>query len=140
MPGTAGGADSTRRTWPMLVALVVSLLLSLTTACQPLGPASAEPNDPESGLTWITAQELPAEGRETLSLIDAGGPFPYGKDGSTFGNFEGILPARSRGYYHEFTVRTPGSKDRGARRIITGDRDEFYWTQDHYESFRRIKR
>jgi ribonuclease T1 len=98
------------------------------------GP-TAEPSDvdPESG--------LPREGRRTLALIDAGGPFPYpGKDGSTFGNFERLLPQRPRGYYAEYTVPTPGSRDRGARRIITGDGGEYYWTADHYEHFDRIKR
>jgi ribonuclease T1 len=97
--------------------------------------------DPESGLPWILEEELPVEGQGTLALIDQGGPFPFpGKDGSTFGNFEGLLPDHQRGYYHEYTVVTPGSRDRGARRIITGDAGEFYWTQDHYKSFERISR
>jgi ribonuclease T1 len=97
--------------------------------------------DPESGLPWILEEELPVEGQGTLALIDQGGPFPFpDKDGSTFGNFEGLLPDHQRGYYHEYTVVTPGSRDRGARRIITGDAGEFYWTQDHYKSFERISR
>jgi ribonuclease T1 len=97
--------------------------------------------DPESGLPFVAEAALPPEARETLSLIDAGGPFPYpGKDGSTFGNFEGLLPAHQRGYYAEYTVPTPGSRDRGARRIIVGDGAEYYWTADHYESFARILR
>jgi ribonuclease T1 len=96
--------------------------------------------DPVSGLPWILEEELPPEGRATLLLIDQDGPFPYDKDGSTFGNFEGLLPAHDRGYYREYTVITPGSKDRGARRIISGEGDEFYWTQDHYASFERIAR
>jgi len=75
------------------------------------------------------------------TLIDQGGPFPYpDKDGSTFGNFEGLLPDHPRGYYAEYTVVTPGSSDRGARRIITGDGGEYYWTEDHYASFARIAR
>jgi ribonuclease T1 len=96
--------------------------------------------DPESRLPWLLEEELPVEGQATLALIDQGGPFPYDKDGSTFGNFEGLLPGHDRGYYREYTVLTPGSRDRGARRIITGDTGEFYWTQDHYASFERIAR
>jgi ribonuclease T1 len=97
--------------------------------------------DPVSGLRWILEEELPGEGRATLVLIDQGGPFPFpDKDGSTFGNFEGLLPDHPRGYYHEYTVVIPGSQDRGARRIITGDAGEFYWTEDHYRSFGRISR
>jgi len=97
--------------------------------------------DPESGLPWISEAELPPEAVDTLELIDAGGPFPYpDKDGSTFGNFEGILPEEDDGYYAEYTVPTPGSPDRGARRIVAGDGGEFYYTEDHYESFSRIDR
>jgi ribonuclease T1 len=96
--------------------------------------------DPESGLPWVLEDELPVEGQGTLALIDQGGPFPYDKDGVTFGNFEALLPDHERGYYAEYTVITPGSKDRGARRIIAGDGGEFYWTRDHYASFERIAR
>jgi ribonuclease T1 len=97
--------------------------------------------DPVSGLPWVLEEELPVEGQGTLALIDQGGPFPFpGKDGSTFGNLEGLLPDHPRGYYAEYTVLTPSSASRGARRIITGDGGEFYWTQDHYGSFERIAR
>lgn len=97
--------------------------------------------DPQSGLPWIAEADLPREARETLRLIDAGGPYPYDKDGSTFGNFEGLLPQERRGYYREYTVETPGARNRGARRIVTGDNDRtFFWTDDHYESFARIQR
>lgn len=97
--------------------------------------------DPVSGLPWVAAADLPREARRTLDLIDAGGPFPYAKDGSTFQNFEGILPPERRGFYKEYTVDTPGSRDRGARRIVTGDNDRiYYWTDDHYETFKRIRR
>ena len=78
------------------------------------------------------------EARQTVALIKAGGPFPYQRDGSVFDNREGLLPKRSRGYYREYTVKTPGAKDRGARRIVAGQRGEFYYTDDHYRSFRRI--
>lgn len=88
---------------------------------------------------WITAADLPPEARHTLALIHRGGPFPYGKDGSVFGNFERRLPARPRGHYREYTVTTPGSRDRGARRIIAAQGGEFYYTDNHYRSFRRIR-
>jgi guanyl-specific ribonuclease Sa len=84
---------------------------------------------------------LPAEAQHTLRLIEAGGPFPYDRDGATFQNREGRLPAQPAGYYREYTVLTPGSPDRGARRIVSGGNPpiEFYYTDDHYRSFRRIK-
>ncbi len=96
--------------------------------------------DPESGLPYVAASDLPPEAGETLDLIDAGGPFPYGRDGVVFENRERILPAEQRGYYHEYTVPTPGEDDRGARRIVTGDEGQYYWTEDHYASFERIDR
>jgi len=82
---------------------------------------------------------LPREAQATLVLIQQGGPFPYAKDGAVFGNFEKRLPFRERGYYHEYTVPTPGSRDRGARRIIAGRGGEIYYTDDHYRTFRRIR-
>ena len=86
----------------------------------------------------IAAKQLPSEARQTLALIKAGGPFPYAKDGSTFSNREGLLPKRNRGYYREYTVKTPGAKDRGARRIVAGVSGEYYYTDDHYRTFKRI--
>lgn len=84
----------------------------------------------------ICQSQLPAEAHETLDLIEQGGPYPYPQDGTVFQNREGILPGQSEGYYHEYTVETPGSDDRGARRIVTGDKEqEDYYTEDHYESF-----
>jgi len=88
---------------------------------------------------WIAAAELPYEAQQTLVLIKDDGPFPYSRDGIVFGNYEKRLPLRQRGYYREYTVKTPGSRDRGARRIIAGRADEFYYTDDHYRSFRRIR-
>ncbi|EVT73077.1 MAG: ribonuclease domain-containing protein [Stenotrophomonas indicatrix] len=81
---------------------------------------------------------LPAEARQTIALIQRGGPFPHRQDGSTFGNREQQLPQRPRGYYREYTVDTPGAGNRGARRIVTGGNppDAWYYTDDHYESFR----
>ena len=86
----------------------------------------------------IGKKELPKEALETLALISKGGPFPYPRDGATFGNREKQLPARERGWYREYTVKTPGAKDRGARRIVTGRDGTLYYTDDHYRSFRRI--
>jgi ribonuclease T1 len=87
----------------------------------------------------IDAANFPEEAHHTLQLIKKGGPFPYAKDGAVFGNREGMLPAEPRGYYHEYTVKTPGERDRGARRIIVGRKGEYYYTDDHYRSFRRIR-
>ncbi|MEU0286471.1 ribonuclease domain-containing protein [Streptomyces sp. NPDC006147] len=84
----------------------------------------------------ICASDLPAEAHDTLDLIDQGGPFPFEQDGTVFQNREGVLPDRSSGYYHEYTVITPGSPTRGARRIVTGEEyQEDYYTADHYASF-----
>ncbi len=93
-------------------------------------------------LREVPASSLPREAREVLAAIHAGGPFRYERDGITFGNREKLLPAKPRGYYHEYTVRTPGARDRGARRIVCGGPQrapsECYYSDDHYNSFRRI--
>ena len=83
---------------------------------------------------------LPPEARDTLALISRGCPFPHRQDGEVFGNYEHLLPAEPRGYYHEYTVETLGAHDRGARRIITGGNPPvvYYYTDDHYRSFRRF--
>ena len=86
----------------------------------------------------VSTAQLPPEARETLALIKAGGPFPYQRDGALFGNREGLLPKGSRDYYREYTVKTPGARDRGARRIVAGRNGELYYTQDHYKTFMRI--
>lgn len=88
-----------------------------------------------SGLPVRALGSLPSQATDTYRLIESGGPFPYDRDGIVFGNREGILPAEPSGYYHEYTVQTPGSDDRGARRIVTGSGDEVYYTGDHYASF-----
>lgn len=98
-----------------------------------LAPAAAT-----TDLDTIAVAELPAEGIDTLRLIADGGPFPYSKDGSTFQNREGILPSQPKGFYEEYTVETPGSDDRGARRIVTGDDGSRFYTDDHYDSFREV--
>lgn len=94
-------------------------------------------------LEQVPVGKLPWEARQTLVLIKQGGPFPYARDGSTFGNYEGILPRQRRGYYREYTVKTPGLRNRGPRRIVSGGdpafSGEYYYTDDHYASFKRIK-
>jgi len=102
---------------------------------------NAQPQDrgtPTPAITAIRAADLPPEARETLALIRSGGPFPHAPDGSVFANREGLLPPAARGTYREYTVMTPGRKDRGARRIVAVRRGEFYYTEDHYRSFRRV--
>lgn len=96
----------------------------------------------ENPVGSVSLQQLPAEARATLQLIDAGGPFPYRRDGIVFQNRERLLPLQANGYYREYTVKTPGRSDRGARRIVTGGQPPvvYYYTADHYNSFRRILR
>jgi len=97
----------------------------------------------QRGSAWTPAEvaiaDLPREARETISLIRKGGPYPHARDGVVFGNREGLLPKHPRGYYREFTVRTPGERSRGARRIVSGKRGEFFYSSDHYNSFRRVR-
>mgnify|MGYP003390099646 len=107
------------------------------------GAVYARPPAPGSGVATVALAELPAEARRTEQLIRSGGPFLYSKDGTVFGNRERLLPRERRGYYREYTVKTPGSRDRGARRIVCGGAqptspDVCYYTADHYSSFKRI--
>ena len=88
----------------------------------------------------ISHKNLPQEARQTIALIDAGGPFPYPQDGKAFSNREGRLPKRNRGYYREYTVKTPAARDRGARRIITGRGGEYYYSENHYRTFMKVVR
>ena len=123
-----------------LLALCVAVLFQLCA-----GAAYAQRAAPEAapGIAWVDVGEIPLEARETLALIKAGGPFPYDKDGTKFGNRERLLPARPADYYSEYTVKTPGERTRGARRIVAGGdprtSGEYYYTDDHYKSFRRIR-
>lgn len=114
---------------------------ALTTRAPPT-PRAVTPTRPAriDGLETIAYDDLPSQAHETLALIERGGPFPYRQDGQIFQNREGILPQKPRGYYHEYTVKTPGERDRGARRIVTGEAGELYYTDDHYASFRVIVR
>lgn len=124
------------------------LLESLTGRPTPAASSSAAPGQAapgsaaapanRSGLPAIRESELPAEARQTLAAIRAGGPYRYSQDDKAFGNFERILPRQDSGYYREYTVPTPGESDRGARRIVAGSGGEKYYTQDHYDSFKFI--
>jgi len=98
---------------------------------------------PEALNGFVALQQLPPEGQETYQRILRGGPFPYEKDGVVFGNRERILPQQARGYYHEYTVKTPGERTRGARRIVCGGLEvrkpaNCYYSDDHYMTFREI--
>jgi len=112
--------------------LMLTILLAVVAPAQVRRSGVEEP-------AVIRVEELPREARETLALIRQGGPFPYRKDGIVFGNRERRLPVQSNGYYREYTVPTPGARDRGARRIIAGGSGEYYYTGDHYNTFRRIR-
>ena len=107
------------------------------------GVALVRSPGPQSVATTVDMSELPVEARQVEQLVRSGGPFAYAKDGSVFGNRERLLPTNARGYYREYTVRTPGARDRGARRIVCGGSqptkpDACYYTSDHYASFARI--
>lgn len=124
----------------MLSCRCLKLALALSLFLAPVGtPAGAR--EAAGIAAEIALADLPSEGRETLALIKRGGPFRHRQDGGVFGNREKRLPPRERGHYREYTVPTPGAKDRGARRIVAGSgaSGEYYYSDDHYNSFRRIK-
>ncbi len=121
---------------PLIVLLLaVAGLLTLLER----GPGTPAPG--QAIPTHAAPGGLPPEAVETLRLIERGGPFPHRQDGTVFQNRERLLPDRPRGYYREYTVRTPGAPDRGARRIVTGGDppEAYYYTSDHYRSFRRFE-
>ena len=144
----AAGRDRYR--WLLLIvaaAMLVAWLVTgggqqpdhgATTATDSSSPSSD--TDPDSGLPYVDEASLPAEAQDVLDRIDAGGPFKYpGNDDVTFENREELLPDHPEGYYREYTVET-APQVRGPRRIVTGDGGEYYWTDDHYDSFSRIAR
>lgn len=102
-------------------------------------PASQAQFAPSTPAAQVAAKDLPKEAREALALVKKGGPFPYAKDGAVFGNREGRLPGKKRGYYREYTVKTPGERTRGKRRIVAGREGDYWYTDDHYATFRRIR-
>jgi ribonuclease T1 len=118
-------------------AFLVAFALSIFALGLPAAAQKAPAPRTEVTAT-IAVAELPPEARVTIALIRKGGPYPYAKDGAIFGNREGHLPKQRRGYYREYTVKTPGVRTRGARRIIWGAGGEFYYTDDHYNQLRRI--
>lgn len=131
--------------WWILAGLVLVLSLAQARNHHSHHPSQATTDEPSQSAArdevagdLILVAQLPLEGRDTLQLIKRGGPFPYPRDGVVFSNFERILPKQARGYYHEYTVKTPGINHRGARRIVCGEVPECYYTADHYKSFKRI--
>ena len=122
-----------------LAALIGYLYVSQQRASPPPALAPTAVSAPNAKTTGLPAF-LPPQASATLALIARGGPFPHPQDGEVFGNYEHLLPSEPRGYYHEYTVATPGARTRGARRIITGGNppDVYYYTDDHYRSFRRF--
>jgi ribonuclease T1 len=119
-----------KRSWFILISLLV---LQLAHAPAFAGGTRA------TKAKEVTAADLPIEGQQVLLTIKQGGPFPYKQDGTVFGNFERQLPEKVRGYYREYTVPTPGLRNRGARRIVVGRGGEYYYTADHYKTFQRIQ-
>ena len=125
-----------RRSWLGLVAAVVLAVLLWWVQ----GDGDPAPDTDPGALPAVALADLPPEAGQTLDLIDAGGPYPYEQDDGVFMNREELLPNQPESYYREYTVETPGSGDRGARRIVAGNGGELYWTDDHYTSFARIER
>ncbi|MDQ1250542.1 MAG: ribonuclease [Actinomycetota bacterium] len=122
--GTAGGSASSGSVAGKASAAAVASVLA--------------PTSPTTTLPTITVAKLPPEAVTTLELIASDGPYPYSRDGVTFENRERILPKQPTGYYREYTVKTPGESDRGARRIVTGEDGSRFYTADHYDSFKEV--
>lgn len=147
-PGAASGKHSRARSSHAGFVAAIVLALSLGSVLPPGGAALARESvaAAPAAADWtgptVASPELPREARGTLKSISAGGPYRFSKDGVVFGNFERLLPRRPRGYYHEYTVRTPGARNRGARRIVCGGPprqiDNCFYSDDHYTSFKRI--
>lgn len=116
---------------------VFSLLVFVLAATQ--ASAYRQPSYNDLAIQAVALSSLPVEARDTLRIIKQGGPFPYPRDGVVFGNFEKRLPKKQRGYYHEYTVKTPGVRSRGARRIVCGQPAECYYSGDHYNTFKLIR-
>lgn len=134
-----------RRLLAPLLAAVFAVTFTVSAACGGTAPSVAQTGhtssaaQPACGDTAsykkVNLSQLPKEATDTVNLIKKGGPYPYPQDNTVFSNRENILPKCEKGYYHEFTVKTPGSDDRGARRIVTGSKGEHFYTGDHYKSF-----
>jgi ribonuclease T1 len=138
-PWASEPAPARGRLWIGLVTVLAVALL--TWALNQGGGFSGGGRDGDADpidLPHVSLSALPPEAAHTVDLIHADGPFPHDRDGIVFENREELLPREASGYYHEFTVPTPGATDRGARRIIEGSGGELYWTDDHYRTFERI--
>ena len=126
-----------------LAAASQRLLATIAIACVAATAPHAQPRGEPGSLSDSAVTQLPAQAHDTLARIRAGGPFPFERDGVRFGNRERLLPEHPRDYYREYTVKTPGARTRGARRIVCGGAartpDVCYYTDDHYRSFRRIR-
>ncbi len=130
---------SVRKVWLLLLVAVPLALLLWWSGSTDVAPPGREAGPAPTSSSTALAAGLPAQVAETLDLVDAGGPFPYRRDGAVFMNREGRLPDRPPGYWREYTVPTPGEADRGARRLVVGRGGEVYYTDDHYGSFERIR-
>ncbi|MHB1056507.1 MAG: guanyl-specific ribonuclease [Rhodanobacter sp.] len=132
-----------RQLKPLILLAIVVLAAAMWSRHAGTPPAGSAPDSAvhDSAPADSPTARLPPEARDTLARIARGGPFEHGQDGAVFGNYEGLLPKQPRGYYHEYTVETPGARNRGARRIITGGTPPvaWYYTDDHYRSFRRFE-
>jgi ribonuclease T1 len=126
-----------------LMRLLLALTLAFSLVCAMDSTQARDVPSIIGDSAQISSTELPKEALQTLALIRKGGPFPNEKDGVIFGNREKQLPKQRRGYYTEYTVATPGAKNRGARRLVVGGEPqtsyEIYYTDDHYQSFKRVK-
>jgi ribonuclease T1 len=147
LSGVAG--DQTRKRWArggvaLAVAVSTWIAAAVGVSAGLSSAAYARETREDAAAATVSLSRLPPQAQETHRLILNGGPFPYTKDGTVFGNRERLLPRKNRGYYHEYTVKTPGSRDRGARRIVCGGKpktqpEACYYTADHYATFSRIE-
>ena len=133
---TRGRALTENRSVKVRAAAVLLIVVAM------LAGGAVARTTPET-LVEVALADLPPEAREVYTLVGKGGPFPFDRDGVVFGNLEKLLPGKPRGYYHEYTIRTPGVKSRGGRRLVCGGKktapDACYYTDDHYRSFRKIR-
>jgi ribonuclease T1 len=143
-PGSRFGRWLRRQRRPQLALLALVVAVGIGYGVDALnqsgdpGPAVSASATSATSNPTVALSSLPTQVAQTVRLIKAGGPFPYSQDGVVFDNNEHLLPSQPRGYYHEYTVVTPGASDRATRRIVTGRAGEYFYTDDHYESFERV--
>ena len=126
-----------RSIWRYLIVIVIAI--AYAAVLLPGTGAAVAREEASFAIREIAYNALPREAQHTLQIIRRGGPYPYERDGAVFGNYERLLPQRGRGHYHEYTVPTPGATNRGARRIVSSGDGEYYYSDDHYRSFKRIR-